>query len=169
MSFTRPLLLCSALALAGCGGGLANSMVNPMNWFGKSRSEAVDTRRASNPLIPPQGIGKRPKPVYQGQPVDQIAALRLERRPGGAIIHVVGVSDVIGYYDARLEPDSEDGPVKGVLGYTLKAVRPEYSVGVGGTAAREINAARFVSDQDLADVKTITVRGARNQRSTRRR
>ena len=169
MSFTRPLLICSALALAGCGGGLANSMVNPVNWFGNSRGEVIDPQRANNPLIPPPGIGKRPKAIYQGQAVDQITALRLERRPGGAIIHVVGVSDVIGYYDARLEPDSEEGPVKGVLAFTLNAVRPEASIGVGGQAVREINVARFVSDQDLADVKTITVRGARNQRSTRRR
>ena len=165
---TRTLMLCSALALAGCGGAMSNSWVNPMNWFGNSTSSAVDSTGTKNPLIPRRGFGKRPKAVYQGRPVDQIAALRIERRPGGAIIHVVGVTDVIGYYDARLEALSDDGPVKGVLGYTLKAVRPESTVGVGGEAARQINVARFVSDQDLEGVKSIVVKGARNQRSTRR-
>ncbi|MGH1577101.1 hypothetical protein [Planktotalea sp.] len=169
MAFQRTLLLCSALALAGCGGGLANSWVNPGNWFGNSRSGPVEVQRTNNPLIPARSFARRPKPVYQGRPVDQISALRIERRPGGAIIHAVGVTDVIGYYDSRLEADNEDGPVKGVLSYTLTAVRPESTVGVGGEAARQINVARFVSDQDLLGVKTIVVKGARNQRSTRRR
>ncbi|MGB7317285.1 MAG: hypothetical protein WBC85_04890 [Planktotalea sp.] len=169
MAFTRSLMLCSALALAGCGGGLSNSWVNPANWFGNSRAETLGASGTQNPLIPKPSLGKRPKPVYQGQPVDQIAALRIERRPGGAIIHVVGVTDVIGYYDARLEPESLDGAVNGVLAYTLTAVRPAHTVGVGGEAARQINVARFVSDQELADVRTVTVKGARNQRSTRRR
>ncbi len=119
--------------------------------------------------MPPPRLGQRPKIAYQGAPVDQISALRIERRPGGAIIHTVGLTDVIGYYDARLEPDSQDGPVKGVLSYTLKAVRPESTIGVGGAAARQINVAVFVSDQDLEGVRSIVVKGARNQRSTRRR
>ena len=169
MAITRSLMLCSALALTGCGGGLSNSWVNPVNWFGNSSSSAVDSSGVKNPLIPPRGFGKRPKAIYQGRPVDQIASLRIERRPGGAIVHAVGVSDVIGYYDARLEPMSDDGPVKGVLAYTLKAVRPASTVGVGGQAAREINVALFVSDQDLEGVRSIVVKGARNQRSTRRR
>lgn len=169
MSLTRPLLICSALALAGCGGGLANSVVNPMNWFGNARSEVIDPEYAGNALIPSRGLSQRPAAIYQGQAIDQISELRLERRPGGALIHVIGVGDVIGYYDARLEPDNAEGAVNGVLAYTLKAVRPATSVGVGGKAAREISVARFVSDQDLAGVKTVTVRGARNQQSTRRR
>lgn len=171
MAFARPLLLCSALALAGCGGGLANSWVNPVNWFGNSRSEAVDPRAATNPLIPARkgNMFRRGKAEYAGVPVDQITALRIERRPGGAIVHTVGVTDVIGYHNVRLEPDNENGPVDGVLAYTLKAERPSSTVGVGGEAARQINAAVFLTDQELNEIKTITVRGARNQRSTRRR
>jgi len=161
--------LCSCLALAACGGGLANSMVNPMNWFGNSRSQAVDPRAASNPLIPPPRLGTRPKAVYAGQPVDQITGLRIERLPGGAVVRVTGVTDVIGYYDVRLEPEADGKPVKGVLAYTLKAVRPEQTVGVGGAAARTITAAVSVTDQDLEGVRQITVRGARNQQTTRRR
>ncbi|MEP5152041.1 hypothetical protein [Planktotalea sp.] len=169
MAFTRSLMLCSALALAGCGGGLSNSWVNPVNWFGNSRSGPVENASSTNPLIPPRRLGTRPKAVYQGRPIDQISELRVERRPGGAIIHAVGVGEVIGYYDARLTPDSIDGPINGVLGYTLEAVRPASTVGVGGQGAREVNVAVFVSDQELRDVKTIVVKGARNQRSTRRR
>lgn len=163
------LALCGCLVLTACGGGLANSWVNPMTWFGNSRSEAVDPRSASNPLIPAPRLGQRPKAVYAGRPVDQISELRIERLPGGAVIRVAGVTDVIGYYDVRLEPENEGNPVKGVLSYTLSAVRPERTVGVGGPAARTVNAAVSVTDQDLEGVRQITVRGARNQRTTRRR
>lgn len=168
MAFTRPLLLCGALVLAGCG-SIATSKANPMNWFGGSTSQKVDPRSANNPLIPATNAFKRPKAVYQGQLVDQIAELRIERRPGGAVIHVVGVTDVIGYYDTKLEAENDGKPVKGVLSYALKAVRPAQTVGVGGEAARRINVATFVTDQDLAGVRSIVVKGARNQRTTRRR
>lgn len=168
-SVRLPLTLCACLALSACGGGLANSVVNPMNWFGNSRSEAVDPRRATNPLIPPPRLGSRPKAIYAGQPVDQITALRVDRLPGGAVIQVTGVTDVIGYYDVRLEPDNDGNPVKGVLSYTLKAARPERTIGVGGEAARQVTAAVSLTEQDMEGVRQITVRGARNQRTTRRR
>jgi len=169
MAFNRSLLLCSALVLAGCGGGLANSWVNPGNWFGQSRGEALAADGPVNPLIPKRSLLKRAKVPYQGTAVDQITELRIERLPGGAIIRVVGVADAIGYYDVRLQSDTDGKPVKGVLSYTLNAARPAELIQGGGAAARQITAARYVSDQDLEGVRTITVRGARNQRSTRRR
>lgn len=167
MAFSRSFLLCGALALAGCG-GLADSKVNPMNWFGKSTSRTVNAEGPTNPLIPRRRLSRR-TPVYAGVPIDQIAELRIERRPGGAIVHVVGIGDVIGYYDAKLEAENDGEPVKGVLTYTFKAVRPARPVGVGSAAARRVNIATFLTDQELAAVRTITVRGARNERSTRRR
>ncbi|MEM9579696.1 MAG: hypothetical protein AAF891_03350 [Pseudomonadota bacterium] len=161
------LALCSLLALTGCG-GLANSVVNPMNWFGNSRSQAVDPRAATNPLIPPPRLGRRPVLPYAGQPVSQITDLKIERVPGGALVRVTGLTDVIGYYDVRLEEENEGLPVKGVLSYTLKAVRPAQTVGVGGAAARQVTAATSLTEQELEGVRQITVRGASNQRSSRR-
>jgi len=169
-STARPLLLCSALILAGCGGGgLSDSWVNPGNWFGQSRSEAISADGTVNPLIPKQNVLTRKKNDYQGTPVAQIKNLRIERKPGGAIIHVVGVSDSIGYYDVRLQQDNDGLPVDGVLSYTLKAVRSENVIRGGGEAARQINAARYISDQELASARTIVIKGALNQISTRRR
>lgn len=168
-STSRALLLCGALALTGCGGGLSDSWANPGNWFGQSRSEAISPSGTVNQLIPKRSLLKRKKVGYQGQPVDQIKRLRIERKPGGALITVVGVADSIGYYDVRLPADNDGKPVKGVLSYTLKAIRPASAIRGGGEAARQISAARFVSDQDLDGVRTIVVKGARNQQSTRRR
>ena len=169
-STARPLLLCSALILAGCGGGgLSDSWVNPGNWFGQSRSEAISANGTLNPLIPKQNVLTRKKVDYQGTPVAQIKSMRIERKPGGAIIHVVGVSDSIGYYDVRLQQDNDGLTVNGVLSYTLKAVLSESAIRGGGEAARQINAARYISDQELESARTIVVIGAQNQRSMRRR
>lgn len=170
-STARPLLLWSALILTGCGGGggLSDSWVNPGNWFGQSRSEAISADGTVNPLIPKQNIVTRKKVDYQGTPVAQIKSLRIERKPGGAIIHVVGVSDSIGYYDVRLQQDNDGMPVDGVLSYTLKAVRSESAIRGGSEAARQINAARYISNQELESARKIVVIGAKNQRSTRRR
>lgn len=166
---TRPLLLCAVLVLAGCSGGLSNSWVNPGNWFGESRSEAVSAEGTVNPLIPKRGLLQRKEVEYQGQPVAQIKSLRIERKPGGALIHVVGVTDSIGYYDVRLQAENEGVPVNGVLSYTLRAVRGANAIAGGSEAARQINAARYISDQDLEGARSIVVKGAQNQRSTRRR
>lgn len=169
MALSRTILLCTTLALAGCGGGLANSWVNPGNWFGRSNSQAIDNTGSVNPLIPRPRFGARPKVAYSGEPVDQIKSLRIERKPGGAILHVVGVADAIGYYDVRLRPDSEEGAVDGVLSFTLRAERPETLIRGANEASRQIVAARLLSDQDLDGVRSIVVKGARNQRTTRRR
>ncbi|WP_293444551.1 hypothetical protein [Planktotalea sp.] len=170
-STARPLLLWSALILTGCGGGggLSDSWVNPGNWFGQSRSEAISADGIVNPLIPKQKALTRKKVDYQGTPVAQIKSLRIERKPGGAIVHVVGVSDGIGYYDVRLQQDNDGMPVDGVLSYTLKAVRSKSAIRGGSEAARQINAARYISNQELKSARKIIVIGAQNQRSTRRR
>lgn len=169
MAFTRSLLLCGALALAGCGGGLSNSWVNPSNWFGKSSNEALAAGAEVNPLIPKARAWKRKKAPYQGTAVDQIKSLRIERRPGGAIIHVVAIADGIGYYDVRMQSDTDGKPENGVLTYTLRAERPAKLIRGGNEAARRITAARYVTDQDLEGVRKITVKGARNQSTTSRR
>ena len=163
MRITATGLLITTVVLAGCG----SSNYNPMNWFGKSRSEVVTTG-STNPLIPKPRAMKRPKPVYAGTAVDQITQLKIERRPGGAVILVSGVTDVLGYYDAKLTPENDGDPVKGVLQYTLNAVRPANPIGVGSQAARTITAAVALTDQDLVDVRKIEVIGARNKRSARR-
>ena len=169
MAYSRTLLLCGTLALAGCGGGLANSWVNPGTWFGKSSNQAISADGVANPLIPQKSVFARKDVAYQGTAVDQIKSLRIERRPGGAIVRVVGVTNAIGSYDVRLEPDTQNGPVKGVLSYTLRAEQAQTVIRGGSENVRQITAAKTLSDQDLAGVRSILVKGARNQLSTRRR
>jgi len=162
------LMLCGTLVLAGCG-RLSNTVANPMNWFGRSSStEIVQATGVANPLIPAPRLGSRPRVGYQGRVVDQVATLRIERRPGGEVILASGVTSVIGYFDARLVAENDGEPVNGVLSYELKAVPPSQTVGVGTQRARTITVAQAVTDQDLAGVRAIVVKAAQNQRTVRR-
>lgn len=155
--------LVSALVLTGCG----NSRLNPMNWFGRSRSEVV-VAPSTNPLIPTKKGFRRAKAGYSGRAVDQITGLVIERVPGGALIQITGLAATQGSYDVLVEPDNKDElPVDGVLTYTLKArlpARPQ-----GAPATREINAGHFITDQQLEGVRSIRVLGARNSHTVRRR
>lgn len=143
--------------LASCG-----TRLNPFNWFGGSTSEpvAATTQDEAEPVDP--------RPL-----VDQVIALQVDRAPGGALVTAVGLPTVQGFHGAELVPTEtgiDDRPVAedGVLTFRFVAVPPPGRRPSGTPASREISAGVFLTDQALAAVRTITVVGARNQRSARR-
>ncbi len=157
--------LVTALALPGCG-YIRDSRINPANWFGKSRAEAVDAQ-PTNPLLPRKSSFARPEAVYAGVPVQQILDLKVERTAGGAVVRVVGLSSTLGAYDVLLEP-AEDDEESSTLEYTLKAAYSKKSRPNAPATSREVVAAVFVSDEALEGVRTIRVTGETNARSVRR-
>lgn len=167
-------LLIASLALGACG-FVRDSAFNPANWFGRSTSvaaQAADTTPV-NPLIPKRaGFFARlgaAEAVYNGQPFDEITNLTVERVQGGAVIRATGLAARQGVYSVRLTPPTEDEtPVDGVLTYRLEGVAPDQATPVGGPATREVTAARKITDQMLAGVRTIRVEGVRNAQVVRR-
>lgn len=146
------LILGGVAALAGCGG--AGGRWNPLNWFRPaSRAERVTevsvTRAADD------------RPL-----VRDITALSVERRPGGAIIRATGLPPTQGWYDAALVAEESDAA--GVLTYTFRARPPEAPTRVSTAQSRELVAARYLSDIDLAGVRAIRVLGAATARTARR-
>ncbi len=173
MTKTITLLLVSSMILASCG--FRESRVNPLNWFGRSSSEPVQTgeQEAVNPLIPRRtglfASNRAKKSIYLGTPIDQIADLTVERVPGGAIIRATGVAARQGYYQVQLTPSNEEEePEDGVLVYRMEAVRPSSRTRVGTQPTREIIAGRSVTDQTLQNVRAIRVEGKLNARVVRR-
>ena len=76
MRKTLSLLLASTITLTACG-AVRESRINPFNWFGQSRSESVQTKQNTNPLIPEKSggvfAGMRAKDAeYLGLPFDQV-------------------------------------------------------------------------------------------------
>ena len=162
------VLVVSSLVLAGCG----DSRLNPRNWFGKKQApRTVQTTEATaaekNPLIPDSrgGLFSRRKqaPVYEGVPVDQVTEVAVERTAGGAVVRVGGLSLRQGAYDVRLTSDNKYTAVDGVLTLTLKAVQPT-DTRQGPERTRRIQAARYLSRQELEKIRAIQSVGARNYR-----
>ncbi|UYV39312.1 hypothetical protein N4R57_10065 [Rhodobacteraceae bacterium D3-12] len=165
----KPLLalLLATMTLTACG-TVRDSAFNPFNWFGRSRGEALPQEGSTNPLIPNKRGGvfaRRGPEVYAGTPVAVIKELVVERAAGGAIVRVKGVANRQGPFEVRMVKD--DDAKDGTLSYTLKALQTPTRI-VGPETGRELVAAQFVPDADLAGIRTIRVKGAQNARSTSR-
>ncbi len=164
------LLLASTLVLTSCG-TVRDSRLNPFNWFG--RAERVDVAVAEkeiNPLIPQkrESIFERKEAEYAGTPVSVVNELHIERVSDGALIRVKATASAQGAFDVVLQPANEEElPVDGVLTYNILALQPG---GAQGTVrSREINVARFRTNQELAGVRTIRVVATENALQSRRR
>jgi hypothetical protein len=137
--------------LAGCG-TIRESRVNPFNWFGKDRVETITE-------APDENADNRPR-------VDQVVTLRAEQVAGGAIVRAVGLPQTQGYYDASLVPVATDD--RGVLNLEFRIIPPLTPTRQGTQSSREVSAALFVSNQDMAGITRIRVQGTRNARTVRR-
>ncbi|MEL7091542.1 MAG: hypothetical protein AAFN94_07395 [Pseudomonadota bacterium] len=170
-------VLTAALTLSACA-AVRDSRVNPFNWFGRGQSEPVAQTPAEevNPLIPVRNdrrarlFRRNAEPEYLGAPIDQVSGLIVERVPGGAMIRASGISPFQGAYDVRLTPANDDEePVDGVLTYRLEVVQPFRARRGGPERVRTVTAARRLTDNQLAGVRTIRVEGVRNAQTSRRR
>jgi hypothetical protein len=151
----RPILTLTLCAgLAGCGGFNVNSL-NPFNWWGGEDATVAET---------PDGVIVDPRPL-----MGEITALVAEPAPGGVIIRATGLPPTQGYWDAALlPPNPELTPDEdGVLTFEFRAAMPLVPQPVGSPRTREIVTGYFLSNQDLAGIRTVTIKGERNSRSIR--
>lgn len=157
----------AAALLAGC-----ESRLNPLTWFsGPERPQTVVEPAAAGAdgTSPDDPIAVRdPRPL-----VDQVAALRVEPRPGGStLVTAIGLPPTLGWFEAALVPetaaiDGDPVPRDGVMAFRFVAVPPPQSRSAGTARAREISAGAVLGPDATAATRTIVVRGARNERSAR--
>ncbi|WP_323783615.1 hypothetical protein [Leisingera sp.] len=164
------LTLACALMLAGCG-GWKQSRINPSNWFGSSAPAEAPAPGNSNPLLPQEsnarGLFARPEPKDTSVLVSHVTGMRIERTASGAIIYATAVAARQGAYDVVLRPVEDND--EGVLSFDFRIVYPEDGTPTGSESSRTIHAARTVTNQDLAGIRTVRVNGAENARESRRR
>lgn len=164
MRISISVLLISSVLLAGCG----QSRLNPLNWFGRSQEVPVSNETGPvNPLIPRKSAFARKDPVYNGQLVASIREIKVEPVPGGAIVRATGLADRQGYWDVRLELQNDGIPVDGKITYEMRAVAGAKTL--GSERSRLLTVAAFITEQDLAGVRSIEVIGAQNSHLSRRR
>ena len=161
MKTSLTLALIAALSVSGCS-RIADSRLNPFNWFGPSQPVAnVDADGNLRPLVPGTG-----SVVFdQRGAIDQISSMSVERTPEGAIVRATGIASTQGQFNAQLVP------VQFANGVLTLAFRVEAPAGfsAGGTdSSRSITVARALSNAELAGVRVIRVQGARNAREARR-
>lgn len=142
--------MAAVLLVAGCA-TVRDSRLNPMNWFGRS-TEA-------------RALAAAP---YEGRlPVQTVTELHVEPATGGAIIRAKGVPPTQGWFEGELVLEPSQDPAE--LAYRFVLRRPVEPQRAGSALSREVTVATFVSDFKLEEVRNITVSGADNARSTRRR
>ncbi|MCL3882788.1 hypothetical protein [Marivita sp. GX14005] len=171
MRKTGMLAMVAVVALTGCG-TISESRFNPVNWFGPSEPDPAalnPAESATNPLIPARrmSIFRRTQPdAFTGRHIADIAELSIEPRPGGAIIRATGVASRAGPFDVRLIVD-EAASTEDAIVLDMRALQQAGPRGVG-PQARQVTAARWITDQDLRGIRSITVRGAQSARTVRR-
>jgi len=144
------------LAVAGCGGSRSTSVssANPFNWFGrnKDKTDIVEMERAVDP-----------RPV-----VAEVTRMKVDRLPGGAIVHAFGLPETQGYYEGELVPLNGELPDKGVLTYEFRIIPPATREPAGTTQSREVVIGHYLSDQTLQGVRQIRILAQKNSKSARR-
>lgn len=150
------------VALASCGGARESGRSGWFGWFGK-RAEAPS-------LAPPGGY---PEEVDSRGLVRRITEVRLDRAPGGAVVTALALPPTVGWHSAELVPEttSQTGrpvPEGGTLTLQFRVAPPLSPQPAGSARAREISASTFLTDQDLAGVRVVAVRGVENRQSARR-
>lgn len=145
--------LAAAMVVTGCA-SVRESRLNPFNWFGRSTQERAVAQAAAA--------------VDGGRvQVDQVTELFIEPTTGGAIVRAKGVPPTQGWYKAELIRETAANEGELVFRFVVKA--PQGEMPQGTPMSREITAATFLNDFTLEGVRSITVTGAQNARSTRRR
>ena len=156
MTIARLTALMAFALVAGCG-GLAESRLNPLNWFGGSESRVV--------LYPDGGFAE---PADRRGLVDQVTSLAVEPVIGGAVIHAAGLPPVQGFWDGELVSTTDMVPENGVLVLEFRIRPPLQPTAVSTERSREVVVGLFVSRQKLDGVREIRVVAARNLRTVRR-
>ncbi len=155
------LLLCLSLTVAGCA-RLADSRLNPLNWFGRSTETRLVDPADRKPLVP---VGKRTATIEGRALIAQIESLQVDRTPGGAIVTATGIAGSQGFFNAQLVRAGIDN---GVLVYDFRVESPPGFEVTGTVSSRRISVADMLTSAELAGIRGIQVRGATNSRSSSR-
>ncbi|MFT4716708.1 MAG: hypothetical protein ACI861_001443 [Paracoccaceae bacterium] len=151
-NLTAALVLVS---FVGACGAARESRLNPFNWFGKDRNEQV--------VVDEDAQIVDPRPL-----VAEIIKLRVDRLPGGAIVHAIGLPATQGHWEAALVPVNSELPDKGVLTYEFRLIPPLGAKTAGTKVSREVVVAHFISDQTMLGVRRIQVIAQQNRRTVKR-
>lgn len=157
----RLIAAVAVLALAGGCARVAESRLNPFNWFGASEPAPV------NSLLPEDA--RSAVPADTSSQIPDLISMQVDRMPGGAVVTAEGITLTQGFWDAELVEvtDAVDVP-RDTLLLDFRVQRPYRPHPAGAVPTRTVSAGIYLSDIDLRGVRQIIVRGANGQRVSRR-
>ncbi len=157
-----PLALIAVIAVTGCA-RVAESRLNPFNWFGGSEPVAnVDAAGNLRPLVTASMVRRE---VDGRVLIDSLETLEVSRNAGGAIVRATGVAATQGSFNAQLVPVAFEG---GTLTFAFRVEVPQGFQPQGPVATRRVTVARVLDAGELAGVRSIRVQAARNARVSSR-
>lgn len=155
------LSLVCAVALGGCA-RLADSRLNPVNWFASGGGAAVASDPAERrALVPADAVRVS---VDARLPVTELLSASLDRTSGGAILRATGRTDSPGWFNAELVLVNVEGRT---ATYAFRADPPRTGRVAGGAGARLITAAKELTVGELSGLAAIRVQGATGSRTIR--
>lgn len=149
------------LTLSGCA-RIADSRINPLNWFGNSQETPVVAATERRPLV---DQSRRTRVVDSRELMQSVESLGIDRTPTGAIVRASGTAPTQGYFNAQLV---NAGIANGVLTLQFRAQAPAGFQAEGGEASRRINAAYVIDTAELAAIRSVRVEAANNARTSAR-
>lgn len=152
MRSTLLLLLLISMTVTGCA-RVADSRLNPLNWFG--RSQAVQNTDAEGNLRPLVMPGELVTIVDSRPLVGSVSSLSIDRTPDGAIVRATGQTSGQGFYNAELVAIEADG---GTLTLAFRASAP--ATRQAGT--QNITAAYVLTNAELANIRRVRVQAQSN-------
>ena len=149
-----PVLLCGVLALSACG-RVADSRINPMNWFGGEAEQENETP-----------VDQEREALRDDKLILEVLQLEAAPHPGGIIVTAKGLAPTQGYFDAELV---EFGREESRLVYEFRATPPLVPQPEGARVTRELVTGVFISRQTLGTARRVTVVGQNNRRTVSQR
>lgn len=157
-----PILLCATLAATGCS-RIADSRLNPLNWFGGSQSESnVDQSGGLMPLVPDDAGSL----TFDNRAlIGAVSSMTIDRTPDGAIVRATGIATTQGQFNAELVPVNQEN---GTLTLAFRVQMPAGNVAQGTNASRQVSAAHVLDLNVLAAIRAVRVQGQQNSLVSRR-
>lgn len=149
------------VSLSGCA-RIADSPVNPLNWFGQSTQAPAVANGQTRPLVPQ---GRRTTVADSRALVQNVTSLHVDRTPTGAIVTATGLAPTQGYFNAELV---NRGVENGVLMLEFRAQAPGAFNVPGSDLSRQMTAGYDIESADLASIQSVRVQSSSNTRTTTR-
>lgn len=161
MKRALPLMICLTVGLAGCGkiGSVTGSLGSVGSLGGGGPKMAGAQPREALPSLVPAEL--RIVETDARIMAATITAVELTKTPSGAILRATGTPPANGAYNAALVPAGLDG---NTLVYDFRMMAQPGATREPG----QITVATPLTRDELAGVRTITVRSAGGRRSVRR-